>query len=154
MFKFHAQNTIGKEGESLFQTLYPQFKANNVSNVTEPDFVDDKGRKAEIKFDVSERARRNAHGEQINFFIETISNDNRQTPGGLLRAQQEGVDFYVYMFKKPQRVFIMDVNKAVDTMNKLIETGWYRKCRIRNPGYYTIGYPLPIEKFKDCFVEF
>ena len=62
MFKFHAQNTIGKEGESLFQTLYPQFKANNVSNVTEPDFVDDKGRKAEIKFDVSERARRNAHG--------------------------------------------------------------------------------------------
>lgn len=154
MFKFHAQNTIGKEGEALFQALYPQFKPNNVSEVTEPDFIDDKGRKAEIKFDVSERARRNARGEQMNFFIETISNDNRQTPGGLLRAQQEGVDFYVYMFKKPQRIFIMDVNKAVNKMNELIETGWYRKCRIRNPGYHTIGYPLPIDKFQDCFVEF
>jgi len=29
--------TIGKV---IFKTLYPQFKANHVANVTEPDFVD------------------------------------------------------------------------------------------------------------------
>lgn len=154
MFKFHQQNEIGKRGEELFQKLYPQFRPNNVSDVKAPDFIDDQGRIAEIKLDVSTRARRDKDGHQLNFFMETISNDRRNTPGGLLRAQQEGVHFYVYMFENPQRVFVMDVEKAVAKMQELINTNWYRQCRIKNPNYYTIGYPLPIEMFKDTFVTF
>lgn len=153
MFKFNEQNQIGQEGEALFQSLFPQFKANNKNNVKDPDFVDEQGRKAEIKFDVSARAKRDTEGRQLNFFMETISNNQRNTPGGIFRAAKEGCQFYVYIFKNPQRVFVMDVQKALAKTNELIETNWYRQCRIKNPNYYTIGYALPIAMYKDTFVE-
>ena len=89
----------------------------------------------------------------VNFFMETISNDHRQTPGGVYRAQEEGVTFFVYMFEEPFRLFAMDVEKTDKRVRELIETGWYRKCRIKNRHYYTEGYPLPIVEFKDCMVD-
>ena len=151
-FRFHQQNDIGKRGEALFLRLYPQFKPNNVDDVKSPDCVDTHGKKAEIKFDVSRRARRDKNGFQTNFFMETISNDRKQTPGGLLRAQKEGVDYYVYIFEQPERVFVLDVPKAVDIQNQLVESGYYRQCRIKNQYYYTLGHALPIEAFQDAFV--
>lgn len=155
MFGFHEQNAIGQRGERLFLGQHPEWSANNLNeHCKEPDFKDEHGRKLELKFDVSPRARRDKNGAQLNFFMETISNDTKQTPGGVFRAQQEGVDFYVYMFEQPFRMFILDVNKTAKRVQDLIDTGWYRKCRIKNRYYYTEGYPLPIEEFKSCITNF
>ena len=154
MFGFHEQNNIGKRGESLFIKKYPKWKANNLEEkCKEPDFKDKYGRKLELKFDVSKRARRDKNGLQLNFFMETISNDRKQTPGGVFRAQKENVEFYVYMFEEPFRIFVLDVNKTVKRMKELIDTNWYRKCRIKNRYYYTEGYALPISEFESCFVD-
>jgi len=153
MFQFHAQNAIGKRGEELFLSKFPGWKPNNVAKCTEPDFIDAFGRKAEIKFDVSPRARRDRNGNQLNFFMEAISNDRRGTPGGIFRAHKEGVQYYVYMFENPSRIFILDVPKALQKTTEMIQSGSYRKCSIRNPNYNTIGYPLPIEAYQYCMVH-
>lgn len=119
----------------------------------EPDFKDRYGRKLELKFDVSNRARRDSQDRQLNFFMETISNDRKQTPGGVFRAKKEGVEFYAYMFEKPFRIFVLDVKKTSAKIKELIATGWYRKCKIKNRYYYTEGYALPIVEFKSCIVN-
>lgn len=152
MFDFHEQNAIGQQGEALFLQHFPQWQPNNLV-CTEPDFIDKYGRKLELKFDVSERARRDADGYQLNFFMETISNDLKQTPGGVARAKKEGVEFYVYMFQKPYRLFVLDVHKTNKRVKELVATGWYRQSRIKNRYYYTEGYALPIEEFKSCMTQ-
>lgn len=154
MFHFQTQNEIGKRGEALFLREYPNWSANNMGNhCKEPDFKDEQGRTLELKFDVSPRARRDRDGFQLNFFMETISNDQKQTSGGVFRAHEEGVAFFVYMFEQPFRVFVLDVAKTCARTRQLIETNRYRKCRIKNRYYFTEGYPLPIEEFKDCLVD-
>ena len=152
MFNFHAQNDIGKRGELLFLNTFPTWSLNNDVKCTEPDFIDKYGRTAEIKFDVSKRARRDSNGHQLNFFMETISNDKKNTLGGIFRANEEKVKFFVYIFENPQRFFIMDVKKALKKTKELIQTGKYRQCKIKNPYYYTIGYPLPISEYKSCLL--
>ena len=47
----------------------------------------------------------------------------------------------------------MDVKKTLKRTQELIKTGKYRQCRIKNPYYYTIGYPLPISEFKECLLS-
>ena len=153
MFNFHAQNNIGKRGERLFLDTFSKWSMNNHVKCTEPDFIDKYGRTAEIKFDVSKRARRDSEGQQLNFFFVSISNDRKNTLGGIFRAHEEKVKFFVYIFEHPQRFFIMDVKKALKKTQELIQTGKYRQCRIKNPYYYTIGYPLPISEFKECLLS-
>lgn len=150
-FGFHEQNKIGQRGEALFLSLCPRWKANNIGrNCKEPDFVDTKGRTLELKFDVSKRARRDCNGFQTNFFMETVSNNKKKTPGGVFRAQQEGVDFLVYMFETPMRMFVLDVNKTAALVRKLVKSGHYRKLSIQNQYYWTEGYALPIDLFEKC----
>lgn len=152
-FGFHVQNQIGQRGEKLFLELHPEWKANNAGHhCKEPDFVDSKGRTLELKFDVSDRARRDKDGYQTNFFMETISNNRKKTIGGVFRAQQEGVDFFVYMFESPFRMFVLDVNKTAATVLKLMPN--YRKCSIPNQYYWTEGYALPIDLFEKCLTSF
>ena len=154
MFGFHEQNAVGQRGEKLFLEKHPEWSANNLAeHCKEPDFKDKHGRKLELKFDVSPRARRDAHGFQLNFFMETVSNDRKNTPGGVFRAMDEGVEFYVYMFDKPFRMFVLDVKKTAQRVRELVDTGWYRKCKIKNRYYYTEGYALPITEFKTCMAR-
>jgi len=154
MFTFKEQNEIGKRGEAKFLEMCPEWSANNVgARCKEPDFVNALKQTLELKFDVSTRARRDDNGFQSNFFIETISNDTKGTLGGVHRAAQEGVDIYAYMFETPFRIFFLDVKKAVSVVDKLVDSGCYRKCSIKNRFYNTTGYPLPIAEFKECMTN-
>jgi hypothetical protein len=153
-FGFHTQNNIGKRGEELFLQLHPEWKANNIgAHCKEPDFVDRHGRTLELKFDVSNRARRDQDGYQLNFFMETVSNNRKKTVGGVFRAEQEGVDFLVYMFEAPFRIFVLDVQRTVETVRRLAQSGVYRKLCIKNHHYWTEGYALPIDMFASCFAS-
>lgn len=155
VFGFHKQNNIGKRGEELFRKLYPVWKSNNNGkNCKEPDFIDYRGRTLELKFDVSERAQRDSSGFQTNFFMETVSNNKKKTLGGVFRAEKEGVDFLVYMFEQPFRIFILDIQKTATLLRKLVSSGEYRKFSIKNQYYWTCGYALPIELFQTCLTSF
>ena len=153
-FDFNTQLTLGKEGEEKFASLYPCFKYNNDENCKEPDFVHkETGSIAEVKYDDSARAKKDSHGKQLNFFVEQYSNSKQMTLGGPFRAVQEGVDYYVYMFKNPFRIFIFDACKFRDIAAQLIWSGNYKECFIKNKGWWTTGYPLPIGAFEEARVE-
>ena len=153
-FDFDTQLNLGKEGEEKFATLYPCFKYNNDENCKEPDFVHkETGAIAEIKYDDSVRAIRGADDKQLNFFVEQYSNHKQMTLGGPFRAVQEGVDYYVYMFKNPFRIFIFAACKFRDIAAQLIWSGKYKECFIKNKGWWTTGYPLPIGAFEEARVE-
>ena len=153
-FDFDTQLNLGKEGEEKFASLYPCFKYNNDENCKEPDFVHKQtGAIVEIKYDDSVRAIRGADNKQLNFFVEQFSNTDALTLGGPFRAVQEGVDYYVYMFKNPFRIFIYDAVKFRDIASELIYNGRYKECFIKNKGWWTSGFPLPIGAFEEARVE-
>jgi len=153
-FDFEEQLKLGKEGELKFAELYPCFKYNNDKDVMAPDFVHkETGSIAEVKYDNSVRALKDKNGNQLNFFVEQYSNHAEMTLGGPFRAVEEGVDYYVYMFKQPFRIFIFDACKFRDMAAELIYSGLYKECFIKNKGWWTSGFPLPIEMFKECRVE-
>ena len=93
------------------------------------------------------------HANQMNFFIEKFSNDEYQTLGGPFRAVSEGCDYYVYIFKKPCRIFILDAKKLLEKVNRLIETNHFPKKLIPNRNYKTSGYALPISALMSCIVS-
>jgi len=153
-FDFNKQLTIGKEGEEKFAELYPCFNYNNDKDVMAPDFVHkETGSIAEVKYDDSSRARKDENGHQLNFFVEQYSNHKEMTLGGPFRAVQEGVDYYVYMFKSPFRIFLYDACKFRDIAAQLIWSNKYKECFIKNKGWWTSGYPLSIRAFESARVE-
>ena len=154
-FDFNDQLKLGKEGELKFAELYPCFNYNNDKDVMAPDFVHkETGSIAEVKYDDSSSAKKDKDGNQINFFVEIFSNVDAMTLGGPFRAVEEGVDYYVYMFKQPFRIFIYDAVKFRDVASDLIYGEQnYKECYIKNKGWWTSGYPLPISKFESCRIE-
>jgi hypothetical protein len=153
-FDFQKQLEMGKEGEEKFATLYPCFNYNNDKDVMAPDFVHKKtGSIAEVKYDDSVRAKKDDNGIQLNFFVEQYSNHKEMTLGGPFRAVQEGVDYYVYMFKNPFRIFIFNACKFRDIAAELIWSNNYKQCFIKNKGWWTSGFPLPIKAFEEARVE-
>ena len=153
-FDFNDQLQLGKEGEQKFALLYPCFDYNNAKDVMAPDFVHkETGSVAEVKFDDSKRALKDKDGNQLNFFVEQFSNTRAMTLGGPFRAVDEGVDYYVYMFKSPFRIFIYDAVKFRDMAAELIYNGRYKECFIKNKGWWTSGFPLPIKAFEEARVE-
>ena len=154
-FDFNTQLKLGDEGETIFEKLYGHtFSKNNSTNVMLPDFVHKKtGALAEIKYDNSPKAQKDKDGYQLNFFIELFSNSKTLSLGGPFRAAQEGVDYYVYMFKEPFRIFLMDTVKLRDIAAELIHSDKYRVIPIKNKGWWTQGYALPIALFHECFIE-
>ena len=154
-FSFDKQLEMGKEGEAMFNKLYGHvFEYNNSKDVKAPDFVHkETGAIVEVKYDDSVRAHRDKDGKQINFFVEQFSCADNMSLGGPFRAVEEGVDYFVYMFKEPFRIFIMDCQKFRDRAAELIYNGNYRESYIKNRGWYTSGYCLPIDRFSDCRIE-
>ena len=149
----------GNVGEMLFKKRYPKWEFNNKKRVTNIDFVHPGTKETcEVKFDESPRAALDERGYQKNFFMETTSNASTNTVGGIYQAKQKGAKYLCYIFKKPERYYIIDVNKGCDLLKTLISTGKYRECRIKNHSwdggyYYTIGYPIPISAFKSCLLS-
>lgn len=87
------------------------------------------------------------------FEYNVYSDSSKKTLGGPFRANEEGVDYYVYIFANPFKIHLLDVNKVKNTSCRLKNSGKYDKKYIPNKGYKTKGYPFPISEFKDCIVS-
>ena len=154
-FDFHTQLKLGDEGERIFMKHFGNlFHKNNNKNVKLPDFIHkNTGALAEIKYDDSPRAIRNAKNFQVNFFVELYSNSKFKSLGGPFRAVEEGVDYYVYIFKEPFRIFLFDAVKFRDTASTLIGSKKYKDLFIKNKCWHTQGYAIPIHLFKNCEIK-
>lgn len=153
-FGFREQLKIGLEGEKLFLQLYHQFYLiNNEKNNRLPDFIHRKtGALVEVKYDDSNRAILDENGKQLNLFIEKYSDYGHKTLGGPFRAVKEKCDYYVYIFKKPCRIFLMDASLLAEKADLLIQSNVYPAKIIPNRNYNTLGYALPISEFMSCVV--
>lgn len=88
----------------------------------------------------------------INFFVETISNDQKMTLGGPWQAQAHGCLYYVHMFSDGIE-FWFKTDNFIPIAEKLINSGQYKMHSINNRSYYTNGYALPREFFKDILLN-
>jgi hypothetical protein len=76
-----------------------------------------------------------------NFFIEHISNDTKQSPGGPWQALTHGSVWYAYAFVKNRIMFVFNCQDLVDYLDTIVEK--YPPIEIPNGYYNTIGYKIP-----------
>ena len=154
-FDFYHQKNIGDIGEKHIINKYPTWIANNNKDVKNPDLVHISTKAlSEVKYDESTRAMRDRNGNQLNFFIEVYSDNDRQTLGGPFRANEEGVDYLVYIFADPFKIYILNTRKLKKVACRIIRNLTKNDEKyIPNNGYQTMGYALPISEFNECIVS-
>jgi hypothetical protein len=143
MFNWKRQLEVGTNGEHLFLQGYP--KPLIVSANLSYDFlrVED-GAKIELKTDTYSLS------STPNFFLERWSKEGENKPGGPWRARRNRIDIFIYYFIQDGTFFeFTDVKKLCARADKLL--GKAREVRVKNKGYYTIGYPIPREAFSDLY---
>lgn len=124
----------GQTGESKLLERYPTLvKTDGRSH----DFETPSGLKLETKFDGT---------KYPNIFIETISNSNKQSPGGVYQSLLKDVDLFVYVFERDNSTYCYRVNELAWFLFKT--KGTYEQKKVRNKTYYSYGYAIPIEDLK------
>jgi hypothetical protein len=119
----------GKDGETAILALYPALK---LSGTLAYDFVDSLGQRFEIKTDYT---------TYPNIFLELVSNDAKDTPGGAVQSLFKGVDYYIYRFDKTNEIFCF---KASNLVWFIMRHGHKYKLKIvPNKSYNTLGYAVP-----------
>jgi hypothetical protein len=132
VFNFETQNAIGIEGEQRFQKNYPTVVRKGLK---ECDFLLPDGTWAELKTD-SRTAL--ATG---NYFMECVSNLQRNTPGGPWQAYGKGADHFVYQFACGFEAWF-NCEALVQFLDST-EERWEPK-QIANTAWSAAGYLVPI----------
>lgn len=134
MSNFKLDLARGQRGESLLLERYPTLVKTDGRAF---DFVTPSGLKLETKFDST---------KYTNIFIETISNSNKQSPGGCYQSLLKGVDLFVYVFQRDNSTHVYRVDELCWFLFKT--KGQYEQKRVRNKTYDSYGYAIPIEDLK------
>ena len=145
MYKFNEQNQIGKEGEKLLDSwLKSTYTIDNVSNLKKYQksgidrlLTNKKGEIISVEYKFDKTAQRTG-----NLFFETVSIDKNNNPGWGFSSQ---ADYWIFLIPTNQ-IFIFKPSKlrlfAWQNYNDLQEK------KIKNRGYFTLGYPLKINLIK------
>ncbi len=129
----------GQTGESKLLERYPALIKTDGRSY---DFETASGLKLETKFDST---------KYPNIFIETISNSNKQSPGGVYQSLLKDVDLFVYVFERDDSTYCYRVNELAWFLFKT--KGQYDLKRVKNKTYYSHGYAIPIEDLKHLEVS-
>lgn len=134
MSNFKLDLARGQKGEQKLLERFPNLIRKDGRS---HDFETPSGLKVETKFDST---------KYQNIFIETISNSNKQSPGGCYQSLLKGVDLFVYVFERDNSTYCYRVS---DLCWFLFKTkGTYEQKRVRNKTYDSFGYAIPIEDLK------
>ena len=156
VYEFNSSNKIGHQGEQFVKQwildLHP-----NVSSITDVsddkfyqkqdvdfvvDFINGKQVTIEIKTDTYKTG---------NMFFETISNEEYQTKGCLMKTNADFLFYYfpnyqngvLYIFKmKAFRKFVLD------------NLSHFRQRRVTNTTHTSIGYIVPLSYIENIFSEY
>jgi hypothetical protein len=134
MSNFKLDLARGQKGEALLLERFPNLIKCDGRN---HDFETESGLRVETKFDSTKYS---------NIFVETISNSNKQSPGGVWQSLLKNVDLYVYVFERDNSTYCYRVNELAWFM--FLNKEKYDLKKIWNKGYYTFGYPVPIVDLK------
>jgi ABC-type proline/glycine betaine transport system substrate-binding protein len=146
IFGFKAQMDVGDKGESDFKKFYEKLKPVK-SEDRAIDFVLKSGKTVELKTDSY------AMDATANMFFETISSKDSGKLGGVFRAEQDNIDFFVYYYSTDKTFYWFEVKRLAKAVTKLIESGRFKVKSIRNCGWTTEGYALPREELKDVLMK-
>lgn len=141
VFNFKKQLDVGNIGEQLFLDTYEG--AVKSTDLKYDFLIGDT--KVELKTD-SWRME-----DTPNFFMEKISNSNKNSIGGPYRAMQDNIDFFVYLFIKDNVFFWFDSKRLCRTLDRLTKNMKYHK--IWNRSYDTLGHLIPRDSVKHLVIQ-
>lgn len=127
---FKTSLSKGKVGEAFLLEKWPELTLLDGLNA---DFKLPDGRTLELKTDYYNM------DETANFFIERISNSNKQSPGGPWQAASKGIDLFAYLYIKNKMLFIFDTIKLV----AFLESQSFSLSDVKNKNYITRGIKVP-----------
>lgn len=156
VYEFNSSNKIGHQGEQFVKQWILELHPN-VSSIT--DVSDDKFyQKQDVDFVVNF-----TNGKQSlveiktdtyktgNMFFETISNEEYQTKGCLMKTN---ADFLFYYFPNYQNgvlyIFQMKAFREF-VLNNLLQ---FRQRRVTNTTHTSIGYIVPLSYIENNFKEY
>ena len=136
-FNFKDDLKKGLEKEKEFQKLFPitLFKSETFKH----DFLMPDESTLELKSD---------NYDTGNFFFERFSSVEKQSPGG---PWQSHSDYFVYWFTKTNVYYAFETVSLVQFLNDYIKNKKPKQISVKNEGYTSVGYLVPIV---DCESEF
>ena len=141
-FDFNEQLEVGDVGESDFKSYYSVLSPVK-SKEYAIDFTIKNNKTVELKTDSYDM------NDTENFFMEKISDINSGKLGGIFRAKQDNIDFFVYYFLKNKKFFWFHVPQVYDRVQEIIDTKKPHLKTIKNKRWTTHGYALPRVLFQD-----
>lgn len=85
-----------------------------------------------------------------NFFIEILSDVDRNKPGGPFQAMRNGTTYYEYLFVQEKYLFSFPVDRLVGFILK--NRNKYESIDVQNEGWTTCGVLVPREDLKHLFI--
>ncbi len=132
-FNFKDQKKKGQKGENRFLEYYHEENAR-LSPIFDFDIMIRDNERVELKTDSYKSPR--------NFFMERYGNVEKLKDGG--PWQSKDVDYFVYYFIKENTFFWFNPVQLCKYIDKNIKN--FKSHRIYNPGYFSLGYLVPIEE--------
>lgn len=156
VYEFNSSNKIGHQGEQFVKQwileLHPN--VNSITDVSEDKFY----QKQDIDFVVDFTSGKQATVEiktdtykTGNMFFETISNEEYQTKGCLMKTN---ADFLFYYFSNYQNgvLYIFKMNAFRKFV--LDNLSHFRERRVTNTTHTSIGYIVPLSYIENNFSEY
>lgn len=144
-YSFCQQYKIGELGVEWFLERYKKYHRNDVENKKDVDLINDDGELLELKTDT--------YVSTPNFFMEVIGNEDKGTSGGVFKAKKEKAKYFGYLFIKQDKLYVMETEKAYERLVEVLRDNDYRRIRVNNRTYFTIGFCVPMYHFEDLFID-
>ena len=156
VYEFNSSNKIGHQGEQFVKQWILELHPNvsSITDVSEDKFY----QKQDVDFVVNFTNGRQSLVEiktdtykTGNMFFETISNEEYQTKGCLMKTNADFLFYYfsnyqngvLYIFKmKAFRKFVLD------------NLSYFRQRRVTNTTHTSIGYIVPLSYIENNFAEY
>ena len=156
VYEFNSSNKIGHQGEQFVKQwileLHPN--VNSITDVSEDKFY----QKQDIDFVVNFTSGKQATVEiktdtykTGNMFFETISNEEYQTKGCLMKTN---ADFLFYYFSNYQNGVLYIFKMKAFREFVLENLSHFKQRRVTNTTHTSIGYIVPLSYIENNFAEY
>ena len=131
---FSSSLKKGQIGEEILMNLWPGLIRLDGRKA---DFITPDGELMELKTDSYNMSSTD------NFFIELLSDIDRNAPGGPAQAALHGSSLWCYMYSQNETMFVFNTFELLERVKTLVATGLYRTVDIPNKSWTTRGVLIP-----------
>lgn len=157
--KFKEDLAIGKQGENTVLEFLSNNKESKFYIIQKNTGTNVKAVDLKVlydgKWELFELKTENYCGTK-NLYLEVLSDEDKETPGGVFRAAIEDAKFISHYFLGKKILYIYDVQKYLEIACKLLlehhPTG-HDLDKIKNADFISRGVSMPLTYFKDALIE-